>query len=433
MNSSIKDNPSFQKFGKDLEGLELFHKLYKITSIFGLKSKQMDELFKKLPELRQQYEDIIYTPDKFNKYFLSRGWVAYETMNLETMKTTVRLAEQGKVAEAEELLIEYNAPKCIEGKINMLWGVPAFRSRFELVQKAFEDYKESRYYTCIPIILSVIDVAVNDIEGKGFFADGTNLIAWDSIAAHSSGLSELAKLLGQTRKKTNTDPIDIPYRNGILHGRDLAYDNKIVAAKTWATLFAVRDWAQSVRDGKKVPPVEEIPKSLRQNLREIKQSLEQIAEGKKEQVIINQWKRRIVTIGVDIPRSGNVIDYADKSPEKEICQLIDNWRFKKYHEIARQLLHYNKASFHLKKASGKMRQIFGDSEPEALAFKEIIDEAPAITELVVVIEYSKSFQKFSKEVKFRLVYTDDDYIPVVRGAERGSWKIVENFWFLKDS
>lgn len=31
--------------------------------------------------------------------------------------------------------------------------------------------------------------------------------------------------------------------------RELTFDNKLVAAKTWAALFAVRDWA--VTDGKK--------------------------------------------------------------------------------------------------------------------------------------------------------------------------------------
>ncbi len=432
MGDNIKDNPSFQKFGKDLEGLKLFHKLYKIVSFLGIKNQEMSELFEKLPSLRQQFEDIAHTPDKFNRFFLSRGWVAYETMNLEAMKSAVQFAEQGDIDKAENVLINYHSPDSIEWKVNMLWGIPAFRSRFELVQKAFEDYKEDRYHSCIPIILLIIDGAVNDIEGKGFFADGTDLTAWDSIAAHNSGLSELAKILGQTRKKTNIEPIDIPYRNGILHGRDLVYDNKVVAAKTWATLFAVRDWAQSVRDGKKTPPVEEEPKDLHQNLKEIKQSLDQIAENKREQTIIDSWKRGEVIIGVDIPETGSVEDYPEKSPEKELCQFITNWRIKNYGQIAHQLLHYKKSSFSPKKVAGKMRQIFNDFEPTSFFIKEIIDEAPAITELITIINYRTKTQEFSKEVKFRLVYADDDYMPVVRGSVRGSWRIVENFGFLSE-
>lgn len=43
--------------------------------------------------------------------------------------------------------------------------------------------------------------------------------------------------------------IDMPYRHGIMHGMDLGYDNKIVAAKTWATLFSLRDWAIKVEKG----------------------------------------------------------------------------------------------------------------------------------------------------------------------------------------
>lgn len=433
MSNNIKDNPSFQKFSRDLEGLELFHKLYKMASFFGIKNQEMDQLFKKLPSLREQFEDIAHTPDKFNRFFLSRGWVAYETMNLETMKSAVQLAELGNIDEAETTLINYHSPNSIELKVNMLWGIPAFRSRFELAEKAFKDYKEGRYHSCIPITLLIIDGAVNDIEGKGFFADGTNLTAWDSIAAHNSGLSELAKILGQTRKKTNVEPIYIPYRNGILHGRDLVYDNEVVAAKTWAALFAVRDWAQSVRDGKKTPPPEEEPKNLSQNLKEIKRSLNQIAENRREQAVIDVWRKRELMLGVDIPETGSIDDYPDKSPEKELCQFITNWRTRNYGQIAHQLLHYKKSSFSPKKVAGRMREIFHESEPTSFILEELIDQAPAITEITIILNYRKKTKDYSEEVKFRLVYSDDDYMPVVRGIERGNWKIVENFGFLQNN
>lgn len=36
--------------------------------------------------------------------------------------------------------------------------------------------------------------------------------------------------------------IYFPYRNGILHGRDLAYGNEIVSSKCIVMLFAIRDW-----------------------------------------------------------------------------------------------------------------------------------------------------------------------------------------------
>lgn len=69
------------------------------------------------------------------------------------------------------------------------------------------------------------------------------MTAWDSIAAHETGLQTIASLFSESRNKTNDEVITLPYRNGILHGRELAFDNKLVAAKVWATLFAIKDWS----------------------------------------------------------------------------------------------------------------------------------------------------------------------------------------------
>ena len=70
----------------------------------------------------------------------------------------------------------------------------------------------------------------------------------------------LAKILGNGRKKTTTEALSLPYRNGILHGRDLGYDNKMVAAKSWAALFAVREWAYKVEQKEvNAPPEQPAP------------------------------------------------------------------------------------------------------------------------------------------------------------------------------
>ena len=57
------------------------------------------------------------------------------------------------------------------------------------------------------------------------------------------------------RKKTRQERIEIPDRNGIMHGMDLNYGNGLVAAKTWGILFAVGEWANDVqkeRPGSKI-------------------------------------------------------------------------------------------------------------------------------------------------------------------------------------
>lgn len=105
---------------------------------------------------------------------------------------------------------------------------------------------EGRYHACVPLLLSLLDGVVDDTSGRvGFFAKGSDLVVRDSIAAHETGLTVLAEIMTKTRRKTNENPCSIPYRNGILHGKELAFDNKIVAAKCWAA-FLLQETGQKV-------------------------------------------------------------------------------------------------------------------------------------------------------------------------------------------
>ena len=164
----------------------------------------------------------------------------------------------------------------------------------------------------------VIDGGVNDIDkNKGFFTPSTDLTAWDSIAAHSTGLSIIRDVFNKSRNSTNLDPISMPYRNGILHGRDINYANKEVVAKCWATLIAIHDWARVIQEKKKTPP----PAKERVSLRE---TLIKASENHKRNEDISRrveaWKPRNIH-GVDIPFKGNESDYENSTPEIKLSDL----------------------------------------------------------------------------------------------------------------
>jgi len=112
----------------------------------------------------------------------------------------------------------------------------------------------------------------SDISGNySFFADNSDPTSWDSIAGHSTGLTKLKAIFNQSRRKTRIEEIHTPYRNGILHGRDLNYNNIYVAAKCWGCLAAVLDWGRDVAAGKKQPPLQEQekPQTLKESIAEL--------------------------------------------------------------------------------------------------------------------------------------------------------------------
>lgn len=134
---------------------------------------------------------------------------------------------------AEAYLVDYFNADEIHRQLRLLNGVGAFRSRMRLAQLAADDHAAGRYHASVPVVLALIDGLVSEVNEnqRGFFAADVDLRAWDSIAAHDKGLNAIARIFQKTQRKTTTEPISVPYRHGILHGRDLGYDNQLVATK----------------------------------------------------------------------------------------------------------------------------------------------------------------------------------------------------------
>ncbi len=214
-------------------------------------------------QLKIKYKEILMLPDKFNQYFSSNCWIAHNYFDDNIMKEAISIYERNKNIEEVDIYLsnEYNEnsiTKFIEQikvfKNAYLENLPYnigtlfikyFLDRLEIIELAKDDYLNEKYYSCIPLLLLVIDGITNDIDHEfGFFNDNINMIIENSIVGHSTGLQNIKNIVTQSRKKTTIEPITIPYRNGILHGRDINYGNKIVAAKCWHILFALRDWAK---------------------------------------------------------------------------------------------------------------------------------------------------------------------------------------------
>ena len=205
--------------------------------------------------------------DRFNDLFWGIGWIAYWTIDVNVLKKAVAKGDLGDIAGAQADLVRHYDPERVRFELKKMRHIKAFEARMPLARKALIDYQEERYHACIPVVLALLDGMVNEIYQKvhkkryGFFAEDVDLIAWDSIAAHSKGLNKLARTFRSGRYTTTTEIIDIPYRNGILHGMDLGYDNKTVAAKAWAALFATGEWALKAEQGLLTPPQPEREKT----------------------------------------------------------------------------------------------------------------------------------------------------------------------------
>ncbi|ADZ09360.1 SEC-C motif domain protein [Methanobacterium lacus] len=425
--NKIKDIPSFQKMEDSIKGMEFLKSVTEIGLLDGLIPMGLDvdalkETLSEVDGFVEEYHDITSVPDKFNEAFLKCGWVFYMSMNHEVVTNSIKLYEQRKFNQAENILINYYDEN-IELFIQWLGWIDEFKPRLELIEKVYEDYANERYHACIPVLLAVIDGIVFDNKetgNKGFFGEENKLTAEDSIAAHITGLPELQKILSSPRTKTTTDELTIPYRNGILHGRDLNYANKSVAIKLWATLFALKDGLVEIKKSKE-------PKEEEKDLT-FSELTASIRKNDMRETLLKKWKPRNLEINKDFPEFSLSSDYLEGSPERTLVEFFELWMKRNFGYMAQKMDHRTLKEYSIGIIAGKFsREIFNKKNLKSFKILEIIDEAPAISEIKTELVIEKKERQLKKEITFRIIYEDEKGQPEIRTMNNGSWKFISCF------
>jgi hypothetical protein len=424
----IRDIPRINKSIHDIQNLkaakEALPLLNPFLKKFGIDTDKIDSELSKVEEMGRSAEELASIPDRFNDLFAERGWIIYELLNLEVAKAAIKKAESGDIDDAETDLVNYYDDKIVGWNITNMKSVNAFIARWHLAQKALIDYREERYHACVPVVLALLDGVVNEAHEKGrgikqgFFAENADLDAWDSISAHSKGLRALAVIFRKGRNKTTTEQIAIPYRNGILHGMDLGYDNKMVAAKAWAALFSVRDWAMKAEQGllDPQPPEKQTTWS---------QVIKQIRENEVEARKLQEWKPRVIKLGENIPATGGPDNYEKGTPERRLVEFLSNWKKAKpdYRIMANCVLLNSRDN---KKAMpARIRKIYNSKHLQSFEFTGIRDTAAARTVIQAYLVYEEFGNQVEKAVEFIMINNGSDGKPAVRGSGSG-WLIL--FW-----
>lgn len=146
---------------------------------------------------------------------------------------------KGLIDEAEDTFVSYYRTD-FEVRYIRLVRLPNYELRKDIIEKAHAHFLQGDYISCVPLVLMMADGAANDVLPKGIFAEGTDMEIWNCVGTEY-GIVDYLKSFTQSRKMTRGDEITIPYRNGILHGRDTGYGTEKVALKAWALLFNICD------------------------------------------------------------------------------------------------------------------------------------------------------------------------------------------------
>lgn len=412
MNKKIIDNPSTQ-------GLVHVTKLFRTT--FNLLDR-IPLIYKspKLRTFRESFKDIEKLmhipnlPDQFNNFFSRHGWICFDSLSLDIVERSIQLAEQGKFEDAHELLINTVDEKFIDFILLRCKNRDHFISRLPLLELLKDDYLADRFHACIPLLLALIDGLANDISKHlGFFTEGLKLELFDSITAHSTGLPFLKQMMNSSRKETNEDEINIPYRNGILHGRDLNFNNKEVASKCWWALTALIDWADKLSNPTKptqqLTLMESIKKLHEKNKIWKKTKLWTPRPNFSEQY----WKQQ--TLGMLDPNT----------PEYKLLFFLTAWKNKHWGKIAPILRHM--IGENPRHMAGTIKNDYARIDIIEYYLKSAEEQTASFTLFTVNLVYSKSNEILSEDIDIAMVYANSiTGHAEIHGQPNGQWYIVQS-------
>ena len=351
---------------------------------------------------------------EFNSNFAHRGWVLNNMISVPAARAALAAARAGDWQGADEILADAYSPDMVRLHINQMRGLRCFRHRVELALLACDDYKAGRYHACVPVALALLDGMGQQLVGAGFFRQGAKTTSSsESFLEIGPGFALLLKVFSAPRRRTVATPIDVPYRHGIMHGTDLGYGTRIVAAKAWGALFTAGSYAKDVEN----PTKEEVRPGLLEALRNYAASTKKNDWAQQE---ISSWRARSTE---DLSRIVSDQEMSEGTPEHAVAILLSFWQAGNFGRMASMSVDGQKDG--VGRLAGKVRKNLGPA-PSWFKITEIEDDAPAAGWVSVDLGWNEGP---SENIRLRVLYMAEGNI-AVRGTAGGEW-LVHSLWPLE--
>lgn len=365
---------------------------------------------KQFREIEQQLDELVFTVDKFYALLGKRGWIFVECFDWRRIRLIVG---NDDTDSAEKELVQYfQEGYMLEFGINRMSRFEDMRPRLHLIEKAKCDYLEGRYYSTVLVLISVMDGFVNDIDKacrRGLHARyPEEMYTEDCVATMWSGLPEVQRrFIKSFKAREETEVYDV-FRNGIVHGMVMNYDNVVVASKAWCMLFAICDWAEniSLEKHQKKDLFEQSDMSCRSFLNKI---IERKKEIERKEEYLRQWKSHNVDL---------------ENPSKEDSELLiscrdyfDAWVAKNYGKLSGFFLNYTKKS--KSGLAGEARHYYSNYEISEYQILSIDRKAAAVAEVCAIVTSGEG--TWTPTIRFVRM---DKNLNVCCDQEPGGWKVV---------
>ncbi len=213
------------------------------------------DVLERMRSAQGEYAALVNAPEQVAEHLAPLGWIAFGEMPVDEYRAAAALAAAGEADAAEELLVaaweeddrlRFFLTRLVKTAYPEELSAICHR-RWHLLNEVCDNHADGRFASAIALALTQIDGVVFDMTGreaKSFFATGCkarHLQDETTFAGHPNGLQVLARLFTKDRNRTVVD--GELRRHGILHGRELGFDDRRNSVKTLVALAAVLEWA----------------------------------------------------------------------------------------------------------------------------------------------------------------------------------------------
>ena len=368
-------------------------------------------------DLKEQAIELAKLIEEFHEAFSELGWLISESTNIETTKAALAAHKDCRVDDAEDLLATDYEGERLHFVVTRLCQTEGFKLRKEQLQEALTLTQETRYLAAVPLLLIVADGVGEDVFQKSIFSEGVNLEELHSLAGQPDALPKLIREMCRTRRKTTTEHISFPYRNGILHGRDLGYGNRLVTAKCWSFLSNIADVIRAREAEEALNPPSD--PSLSETLTNYVQTKE-LSER------IEAWTPRPVFEGrINVFAESEIAFFDSGEPEAALVEFLQAWKKNNFGRMGALTVYFDNRK--VSRRAGEIREILQGLKLIDAAIVRIIDSTPAVTKITVDLTFCVDGEKRNDQFVFTMNYVDGSGEPTLRGEEVARWSVIPSY------
>lgn len=390
----------------------------------GIFSPKVRENWSQVESQWASVQEMMVNIALFSERYVPLGWANYDRMSSNVLAELVTCS----VEPGEQLLTQYHLDEQTLKVLGYRFQLPQFQPWAAIYERAIERCKAEDWLSAVPLILVIIDGICTTSSGKHPFSGGADADVFDTQTSGTCGLGEALKVLGATRRKLSEEPIDAPFRHGVVHGLNPNYGHPIVAAKALNLLQATIDYFDSIKDeAQRLARAEEEQRPA--SFREIAAAMRRTADLKKA---LEAWRPRPERTGLSINESS--AEFPDETlPEAVAAKYLQLLEKSNYGALA--ALHVDYPQRPVAYRAGQLRQELKGIRVLHWSISSIHDTSPGITTVGVDVQVEVAGRRDELWGELKMMYMDPSFESMVRSTALGRWyvtpKLTTDLWVKK--